>query len=406
MSVRMLMLLALLGSVVGCERAEQPAIPALPELPGNPGVAPARVNGSVGAPEATPPAQISYGAAGDVAVSRGVSGGEGGGDVSLDFADTDIREVVAQILGNMLKVNYTIDPAVHGSATLRTVTPLSRAQLLPTLESLLAQNGAAIVQSGSLYRVVPANQAASAFGSDGTAGTVVAQLHYASAEDLAKVLQPYVGEGGKIVADAGRNALLISGDPSARASLLGLVQTFDTDILGRQSYALLPVSVGDVKDFASALQDAMRGQSGGALAGMVRVVPLTRINAVLVVSPQSRYIDQARRVYVLIDRARQQTVRSWHVYICKTATPRTSPMSCNRRSRQAMSRHNRRVSRLARNAWPMRLADLAIGSVPVPVAVAACKRVMAAAVAWVASVPAASAAVPWPRRHRGAAHPH
>ena len=314
MSVRILMLLALLGSVVGCERAEQPAIPALPELPGNPGVAPARVNGSVGAPEATPPAQISYGAAGDVAVSRGASGGEGGGDVSLDFADTDIREVVAQILGNMLKVNYTIDPAVHGSATLRTVTPLSRAQLLPTLELLLAQNGAAIVQSGSLYRVVPANQAASAFGSDGTAGTVVAQLHYASAEDLAKVLQPYVGEGGKIVADAGRNALLISGDPSARASLLGLVQTFDTDILGRQSYALLPVSVGDVKDFASALQDAMRGQSGGALAGMVRVVPLTRINAVLVVSPQSRYIDQARRVYVLIDRARQQTVRSWHVY--------------------------------------------------------------------------------------------
>jgi hypothetical protein len=27
-------------------------------------------------------------------------------------------------------------------------------------------------------------------------------------------------------------------------------------------------------------------------------------------------------------------------------------------------------------------------------------------VAWVASVPAASAAFPWPRRHRGAAHPH
>jgi general secretion pathway protein D len=314
MNVRSLLPLALLGGVAGCVRAEQPAIPALSELSGNPGAAPARVNGSVGAPQATPPAQISYGAPGEISVSRGAPGEEGGGDVSLDFADTDIREVVTQILGNMLKVNYSIDPAVHGSATLRTVTPLSRAQLLPTLESLLAQNGAALVQSGSLYRVVPANQAGAATGSDGTAGTVVVQLHYASAEDLAKVLQPYVGEGGKIVADAGRNALLISGDPQARASLLGLVQTFDTDILGRQSYALLPVSVGDVKDFASALQDAMRGQSGGALAGMVRVVPLTRINAVLVVSPQSRYIDQARRVYGLIDRARQQTVRSWQVY--------------------------------------------------------------------------------------------
>jgi general secretion pathway protein D len=311
MSARILLLL--LGGLAACERYEQPTIPALSELPGNPSVAPARVNGNVGSTQAPPPAQISYGAPGEVTVSKG-SPASPGGDISLDFADTDIREVVAQILGNMLKVNYTIDPGVHGSVTLRTVAPLSRTQLLPTLESLLAQNGAAVVQSGDLYRVVPANQAAAASGTDGTAGTVVVQLHYAGAEDLAKVLQPYVGEGGKIVADAGRNAVLISGDPMARATLLSLVQTFDTDVLGRQSYALLPVSAGDVKDFATALQDALRGQSGGALAGMVRVLPLARINAVLVVSPQSHYIDQVRRVYALIDRARQQTLRSWHVY--------------------------------------------------------------------------------------------
>ena len=44
-------------------------------------------------------------------------------------------------------------------------------------------------------------------------------LHYAAAEDLAKVLQPYVGDGGKIVADPGHNALLIGGEPQARESL-------------------------------------------------------------------------------------------------------------------------------------------------------------------------------------------
>jgi general secretion pathway protein D len=77
---------------------------------------------------------------------------------------------------------------------------------------------------------------------------------------------------------------------------------------------LLPVGNGDVKDFASALQDAFRGQNGGALAGLVRTIPLSRINAVLVVSSQPRYIDEARKVYTLIDRARRQTLRSWHVY--------------------------------------------------------------------------------------------
>ena len=139
-------------------------------------------------------------------------------------------------------------------------------------------------------------------------------LRYASAEDLAKILQPYVGEGGKIAADPGRNALLIAGEPAAREGLIGLVKAFDVDVLARQSYALLPVSNGDVKDFATALQDAFKGQNGGALAGLVRVIPLSRINAVLVVSSQQQYINDARRVYALIDRVRRQTVRSWHVY--------------------------------------------------------------------------------------------
>ena len=313
MTVRLLLLLVLLGVLAGCEHAEQPAIPALSEPPGASSAAPPRINGDVGAPRASPPAEVSYGTPGEVTLPGSATTSEAG-DISLDLADTDIREVATQILGNILKVNYTIDPAVHGTATLRTVRPLARTQLLPVLQSLLAQNGAALVQSSGLYRVVPAAQAAAALGSDGTAGTIIVPLRYAAAEDLAKVLQPYVGEGGKIVADPGHNALLIGGEPQARESLQGLVQAFDTDILARQSYALLPVNSGDVKDFASALQDAFRGQSGGALAGMVRVVPMSRINAVLVISPQPRYIDQARRVYSLIDRARQQTIRSWHVH--------------------------------------------------------------------------------------------
>jgi general secretion pathway protein D len=95
---------------------------------------------------------------------------------------------------------------------------------------------------------------------------------------------------------------------------MSLVAAFDIDILARQSYALLPVSSGDAKDFAGALQDAFRGQSGGALAGLVRIVPLPKIGAVLVISAQPRYIEEARRIYALVDRTRRQTIRSWHVY--------------------------------------------------------------------------------------------
>ena len=310
--------LLLLIALAACETPILPVIDSLPPLgAGSSGAAAARINGAAGSTEAARQPQVSYGQGAPVTLAPEAPGGRG--TISLDFADTDIREVVAQILGTIMRVNYTIDPAVHGSATLRTTTPVTQAQLLPVLQALLAQNGATLLQSAGIYRVVPGAPAGSA--APGAAGTpvgdaggnsVVVQLRYASADDLAKVLQPFAGPGGRVVADAGRNVLLVGGDPAARAALLNLVQAFDINILAGQSYALFPVTSGSTKDFASALQDAFR--TAGALSGVVRVAPMERMNAVLVISSQQRYIDDARRVYALVERSRRETVRSWHVY--------------------------------------------------------------------------------------------
>ena len=308
--------------LAGCERPQDAVIQPVPgsgiAANGTPlplsQPAPPRISGAVGPSTRGEAPGISFSAAPGVTapIPRGA---EAGGDISLDFADTDIREVASRILGDQLHVNYAIDPAVRGTATLRTARPLTRDQLLPTLEALLAQNGAALLQNGGLYRVVPAAAAAAgiAAGGAGTTGTVVVPLRYAGAEDLAKVLQQYVGTGGKVAADPGRNALLVGGDPGAREALLDIIRVFDIDILANQSYALLPVGSGDVKEFATALQDALRSGQGGALAGTVRVIPMARVSAVLVVAAQPQYIDGARRVFALVERRRGATIRTWHV---------------------------------------------------------------------------------------------
>jgi general secretion pathway protein D len=310
-------LLLVLG-LACCSRVRPPEIRPLPaplaQPAGNAGAAP-RVSGGVGARDTTPPAQVIYSRL-PAAPAAAPGADIGPADISLNFADTDIREVVSQILGTILHVNYTIDPNVHGTATFHTAQPLSRGRLLPVLQTLLAQSGAALVQNGSLYRVVPAAEAATAgvAGSDATAGSTIIPLRYASAEALVKVLQPFATQGAKLAADPGRNAILVAGEPNARAALAGLVEGFDVDQLAGQSYAMLPVTSGDAKDFATALQDAMRGGANGPLAGLVRVVPLERLEAVLVVAQQPRYIEAVRRIYELVERQRRFTVRSWHVY--------------------------------------------------------------------------------------------
>jgi general secretion pathway protein D len=116
-------------------------------------------------------------------------------------------------------VNYAIDPSVHGTATLRTVAPLPENQLIPVLQSLLAQNGATLVTSGGVYRVVPIASAAGVSGGAGTAGGMMLPLRYASAEDLVKVLLPYVQGGARMVAVPSANAVVISGEPAQRDAL-------------------------------------------------------------------------------------------------------------------------------------------------------------------------------------------
>ena len=84
-------------------------------------------------------------------VNRSTKANTQPGDITLNYVDTDIHEIVRIILGNILKVNYSIDPGLVGTATIQTVQPIKREQLLPTLQGLLAQNGAVMLyQNGAI----------------------------------------------------------------------------------------------------------------------------------------------------------------------------------------------------------------------------------------------------------------
>jgi general secretion pathway protein D len=240
------------------------------------------------------------------------------GDVTLNFVDTDIREIVRAVLGTTLKVSYTIDPAVHGTGSIETPTPLPRSAILGALEAMLNQNGAALVVRNGIYNVVPLPAGALgnlATGANGLgAGAEVVPLRYASAKDLVKILEPYVGQGGKIAADSADNALLVGGDAAVRQTLVGLIHAFDIDILSGRSYALFPVGDGDPAKLSAELEKVLQSQGEGALSGIVQVLPMERVNAVLVVSAQPRYLDAAERFFHLAQRVEDATARSWHVY--------------------------------------------------------------------------------------------
>jgi general secretion pathway protein D len=249
---------------------------------------------------------------------------EAGGNMTLNYVDADIREIVRAILGDLLHLNYTIDPRVQGTVSIQTPRPLARDELLSTLQGLLEQTNNTMVFENGIFRITTANNAAvvpSIVASAGgaTEASQVIALHYASAKQLAQMLKPYIGDAARMLADPERNVIIITGSPTARQNLIDLIRVFDVDYLAGQSYALFPVKSGEPEQVADDLSHALGLDADGALAGAIRVVPIDQANAIMVISQQPAYLDKAARLIAQFDVVADQAGRSFQVYYLHNA---------------------------------------------------------------------------------------
>ena len=247
------------------------------------------------------------------------------GEVTLNFVDTDIREVVKAVLGDILGLNYTLDPRVVGAVTLQTSRPLARSALLPTLEQILGLNNAALVEAGGLYQVVPVAEAArgapvsrAEFERLRTPGygVAVVPLEFVSATEMQSILEPFATPGALIRPSRSRNLLLIGGSRNDRANLLDLVEVFDVDWLEGMSFAIHPVQSTTADALVKDLEKVFGDSGEGPLAGLVRFVPIDRLNAILVISPRAEYLDKAE---IWIDRldVGEGVIPRIYVYYCQ-----------------------------------------------------------------------------------------
>ncbi|HEV8014429.1 MAG TPA: type II secretion system secretin GspD [Stellaceae bacterium] len=247
-----------------------------------------------------------------------------GGDVTLNFAGADIREVAHVVLGDILGLNYTVDPAVQGTITVQTSRPLPRAAVLPTLEQIFRSSGAAIIEDKDLIRITPLDggakgappQGASALALQPTAefGVQVIPLQFVSAVDLQRVLGPFIPTGATVQVDPTHNLLLVSGAREDVQGLLALVHSFDVDWLTHTSFALVPLRAVQAETVADEMSTIISGETGPGGANTLRIVPIGRLNAVLVITAQPRYLDWARGWIERLDEGGEMDAQRTYVY--------------------------------------------------------------------------------------------
>lgn len=243
------------------------------------------------------------------------------GEITLNFQQMEIAEVVKIILGEILGMNYVLDPNVSGTVSLQTSRPLTRDALLPTLEALLQVNGAVLVKSQNFYEVVPIEAASSSalvprLNPVELRGyqLLVIPLRYISAGELQKILEPLKPVKGLLQVDETRNLLLVAGTQDELNNIRETVQVFDVDQLRGMSVGLFRMEAADAQVILKELEAIFGDSAGGPLAGMVRFLPIERLNALLVITPQAKYLEDARAWVERLDRAEGGQGVSMHVY--------------------------------------------------------------------------------------------
>ena len=221
-----------------------------------------------------------------------------GDGYQLTFVDTEISSVVASVIGDGLGLPYVVDPQVKGVMTLQAARPLSRDEVLPALEAALNVYGAALINVGGVYQVVAIKDAPRRVGGlrgpgQGGVGFAVqiVPLRFASATDMQKVLRPFAPDGGILHIDEGRNLLMLAGTSRELAVMKDVVATFDVDWLAGMSFALYPVEYVDAKTITGELATIF-ADPRSPIGNVVRLVPLSRLNSVMVVTHEPSYLKQ------------------------------------------------------------------------------------------------------------------
>jgi general secretion pathway protein D len=222
--------------------------------------------------------------------------------ISLNFENGDVREIVRNMLGDVLRESFIIDPAVQGTVSIRTAKPIRRSDIVPLLETLLRSARAVLVKDGTYWRVLPEGGAnigatvprANLTPSSGFGVTVLPVKHI-GAKEMERVLLPFAKPSTPpaIRVDELRNLLFLSGTEKEVATLLEIAEMFDVDLLQGMSFLLHTLESTDVKTVVSDWERAFPAATN-PFAGLVRVVPIERMNAILLISPRRDMIQTAK----------------------------------------------------------------------------------------------------------------
>lgn len=226
----------------------------------------------------------------------------------LNFENTPISTVAKVVFGDILGVGYTIDPRVQATVSLSSGRPVPKNDILHVIESALRVSNVALVREARGYRLVPTPDAVGTGGvSDAQAreagyGISVFPLQHVSAQTISKFLENFAARPGMVRADRARNLIVVQGNSADRRALIDAVLSFDADWMRGQSVGIYPISNSTPEPVIAELERIIDSGEGGMSQDVVKLQPIARQNAILVVASKAQLLKTAATWITRLDR--------------------------------------------------------------------------------------------------------
>ncbi len=221
----------------------------------------------------------------------------------LSLQNVSLTEVV-DYLARQLKINYIIDKGVGGGVTLNTYGEVKDLDPRALLDTILRINGAAMVQTGNIYRIVPLaelarmplppEQDARNIPEDDRPMLNLVFLKYANVDELSKLIGEFLGPSGKAWSYAPANLLLVLDSRRSMRRTMEMISLFDSDALAKQRVRLFDIKNSRPTDLSKELEGLLKSMSLSKDLSSVKFVPVDRINTLIAVAPNPGVFEQVQ----------------------------------------------------------------------------------------------------------------
>jgi general secretion pathway protein D len=250
------------------------------------------------------------------------------GAISLSFPGADVRVVAKAVLGDLLRMNYTVAEGVSAPVTLVTERPVAKSALLGLFEAALSHAGLALAPVAGGYEIENAGGARSPIAPEATGfGTEIVTLRFINADEVRKVLDSAL-PGVVVSTDPSSNRITIAGSTGQRASARDLLQQFDVDWLRNMSFALYIPQRTDARLIVPEL-DKLINAPDSPTHGLVRLIAMEQIDGILAISTQPQYLGDVQRWVEILDREGESNERKIFVYHVQNGRARDLAQSIN-----------------------------------------------------------------------------